>query len=121
MAGTIAVVMEEITGDAVEIRAEAETLTTGDAVGTSPFSVTRGIDDRVESEGVVACSESSEITALATIYTTGTDCVTSPDDAEAMTKEEVTPFFTIAIEDPEVAIEYVVPSTTIPDPPAEMV
>jgi hypothetical protein len=120
MTGKRVLVIMEINGGAEVTRAEAEILTTGDAVGVTPFSTIRGVDEGIEREEIVSCTESSETTALATICTTGTDCVTSPDEAEAMTKGEVTPFFTIAIEDPEVTTEYVVPSTTIPDPPAEI-
>jgi hypothetical protein len=121
IAGARVLVIMETKGCAEVIRAEAEILDTGDAVGITPFSVTRGVGDGIEREEIVACTESPEITALATICNTGIDCVNCTPDVGDMTKGEVKPFSTIAIEDPEVTTEYVVPSTTIPDPPAEMV
>ena len=131
-------------GEAV-MRAGTENLTTGDAVGTSPSSaigvegdavgfwastatelpverIWPGIKDPVM---VVRDPTTplllSETTALATTFTTGTDWVTSPGGAGDMIRVEVIPFSTIAVSDPEIASEYVVPSTTMPEPPADSV
>ena len=106
MAGARVLVMIAITGEAEGVvSAVADTLTTGDAVGASPFSVIEGVDEGIEGEDVEPCTESSETTALATICTTGADGVTGDSTAEDTTKGEVTPSCTIKVEDPDVAIE----------------
>lgn len=141
MTGAIVLVMMETNGEAeVATSAGTEILTTGDAVGTSPFSKTGAEGGGIESEDVGFCNsiaeslwtvtKDSEIvlseppplvtTGLPTTCTTGTDCV-SCTDAAGTIRVEVTPFSTTKVFDPEAASEYVVPSTTTPEPPAAIV
>lgn len=98
----------------VVMRAEAGTLTTGDAVGVSGLCPEIKVPESV----VRAPMAPSDATALAMICTTDTDCVAC---AEGNLKIEVNPFCTSAVSVPEVTREYLFPATTIPEPPAESV